>query len=182
LPKKPLILIIDDDENWLNVLQDTVSSNFLAEIETFSDFLMAEKRIEKKPIDFDLLITDVFPAEYPHKNYRQNKGLEFADFLNDILKVRVIVVTGNTESVTDSLTDHKVSAAFDKGNWDKIKFINAVTKILKDLGYEYVRKTNNENKGSNAEGPAKIENENRPGENDANLTRPSNPPPSPYIT
>jgi len=125
--KKPVIIIVEDDENWLNILSETITTHFKVKLEAFSSFFDAEKRLLKKPVDFDLLVTDIFPSN----KSREIKGLKFANFANEIINVPVIIVTGEVEYVNTSLRDYNVIDAFDKGRFERIDFINSVSKVIK---------------------------------------------------
>jgi DNA-binding NtrC family response regulator len=139
MEKKATIIIVEDNLKWLRRLIDIIKDDFEVEIEGFSNFSIAEDRLLRKPVDFDLVVTDIFPSESPSEDHRYTKGLKFADFLYGI-KIHVIIVTGDKYSLTNSLTEHKVAYAFDKGKFDRMEFIDSVTKVLINLGFKSVRK------------------------------------------
>jgi hypothetical protein len=123
---RPIVILVEDDENWLNDLSDCIKCHFDVNLEEYSSFSNAETRILVKPVDYDLLVTDICARS----DTNERIGLDLADYVYGINNVPVIVVTGYRNLVKIALREHKVVDAFDKGDFDKNCFINAVRKAL----------------------------------------------------
>ena len=126
MPTAIKIVIIDDDEDWIADLSEFITNNFAGvHLEPFTDFTKAENRLTKKKLDFDLLITDIFPSN----ESKRTKGFELARLVI-ARDIPVIIVTGVSDFVVNSFREIKVSDAFDKGSFEPANFIEAVRKAL----------------------------------------------------
>ena len=127
MKRRPIVIIIDDNKNWLKKLSEITVTFFDVELELVSDFLEAENRLMDDPTKFDLLITDIYPAD----ESRETKGLNFVDFVNTFKNKPVIVVTAEPKLVGTILKDYKVIAAFEKGKFERMEFIKAISEVIK---------------------------------------------------
>ena len=121
--KKPVIVLIEDEEDWLNDLSEIITLYLKnVELQAFISFEKAKKRLMEVPCNIDLLITDI----YPSKTSRDTIGLKFADFAYYINKVPVIVVTGQS----DFERNDNYIKVFDKGRFEIMEFVICVKKAL----------------------------------------------------
>jgi DNA-binding NtrC family response regulator len=120
------VIIIDDDNNWLNILREIVDSEFKVKIEVFSSFDEAEKRLRKKPVDFTLLITDIHDEKLS-----EDKGFSFTKYADLMIDVPVIVVSGWEKCLNMARRDYGAKDAFFKGKFERLEFIDSVRKYIK---------------------------------------------------
>lgn len=116
--KKATVIVVEDDHNWLSHICEILKKYFDTNIENFSSFRDAGERISQQPENFDLLITDLFLND-------SASGLELANFVTK----PVIIVTAYSKYV--GLKDNKFENIFEKGGFEKIDFINSVSKIIR---------------------------------------------------
>jgi DNA-binding NtrC family response regulator len=147
----PLIIIIEDDKKWLGKLSQIINKFFNAELRLISDFPDASEQLYDESLNFDLLITDLLPNE----NAKRPEGFDFIKFVNTFVKKPVIVVTAEPEFVNEALTEYKVLAAFEKTSFKKLKFIEAISKVIPPRGD--LTKTTSENKKSSLDNTGSYE-------------------------
>jgi DNA-binding NtrC family response regulator len=128
MAKKPVIIIVEDEEYWLNYLTTLLNENIKCQTESFSSFKDAENRLMQKPPNFDLLVTDVRP---PGEEIKL-KGLKFANFASEIIFKPVVVVTGTEEYANLASQQYNIAGSFWKGDFEPMDFIMAVRKGLKN--------------------------------------------------
>ncbi len=141
---KPTIIIIEDEEIWLTKLSKLVLKYFDVKLEVYPSFNEAETRLMDSSVNFDLLITDI----YPDKKSKQTKGLQFVDFANQIKYKPVIVVTGEPSLVKTILNNYEVINAFDKGGFERIDFINAIGSVINSKKAQDTQDSNDNSKNS----------------------------------
>jgi DNA-binding NtrC family response regulator len=127
MKQTPIVIIIEDDENWQITLSELVSDYFDVQIESFLSFDEAEKRLLNKSKDFDLLITDIFTGDATNSD----KGLKFTNFVDKFRNKPVIVVTAADYLINSILNGYKVINAFDKGRFEGMAFVESIDKVIK---------------------------------------------------
>src|ERR1700722_5008784 len=126
MKKKPTVIVVEDDANWMTDICTPLEMYFDVKIEKFDSFLKAEKRLLMTPINFDLLITDIYPPLSHEK-----KGLEFAKFVKEIINIPVIVITAEyDEGVTPAFRDYNIKEVFLKSRFSKMSFVAAIGKVI----------------------------------------------------
>lgn len=122
----PIVILIEDEDEWKNDLEELILQNFPVKVEAYGNFTEGENRIIKGINDFALLITDIFPGEA----YKDFKGLEFVKIVKKLKQKPVIVVTAASHLINIVLNDYDANNAFDKGEFNPSGFINAVANAL----------------------------------------------------
>ena len=115
------VVVIEDDEDWMNDLCELLNEQFDAELEKFYSFEVAEKRLLNTKMDFDLLVTDVFSSWAS----KRTTGFYFAKLVSG-QGIPVIVVTGVDGFAEDAFRQIDVLDAFHKDRFSGAAFILAI--------------------------------------------------------
>lgn len=126
MSSKQLIILIEDEKNWLDTISEFIIKHFDVRLETYSSFFDAQQRLIKVPCDFDLLITDIYSS-----TSRDQVGLKFANFVSAQSKIPVIIISGDSDLVKSAARDANVINIFDKGEFEYLDFINSIAKVIK---------------------------------------------------
>jgi FixJ family two-component response regulator len=126
MTEQKVIIIIEDEEDWLETLSSSISG-LGYKIEQYSSFDVAQKRLmDNRP--YHLVITDI----YPNKSAEDAIGLEIAESVSFIKDIPVIVVSGVEkkfrQNVIRAFKDCKVVDFFEKSDFDRhrMKFVKSV--------------------------------------------------------
>ena len=121
---RPQILIVDDQENWREVLSDILSPDYA--VTPASDFDGAESLLQTK--DFHVVILDIRLVDADGTNEQGLILLERLRRNRGDHDVEAIMVTGypTPETATRSLVDLQATNYFQKSNFEVAKFERAV--------------------------------------------------------
>lgn len=123
---KKRIILIEDDSMWADHISSIIHKWFNLDLEVYTSFTDAESRLLDSSKKFDLLITDLYPSDMS----RDARGLKFLEFSKAMLKVPVIVVTGESHMVKSILRKKEVDV-FDKSDFEQLDFVNVIDGLLK---------------------------------------------------
>jgi len=128
MDQEKIIIIIDDQEEWLEILREWIedASNYV--VETYQSFELAEKRLTQKT-PYDLVITDIYPDL---ENFQNRKGLDFAKFVTSLKKIPVIIISGRAsfENTREAFRDCNVIDVFEKKTITRTEFVQQIEKAL----------------------------------------------------
>ncbi len=123
MAKQKVVIIIEDDADWLEELHRSVSS-LGYNVEPFESFDAGKRRLMGE-VPYHLVVTDVF--EDPIED-AEGKGLKFAEYVSNVKKVPVIVVSGMSDRfiVKKAFKDGHVADFVFKGKFDSMEFAQTV--------------------------------------------------------
>lgn len=123
MSEQKVVIIIEDEEDWLEILRGSIAS-LGYKIETYRSFSNAKGRLMGHS-PYHLVITDIYEGSIEKV---EKKGLKFAEYVSNVKDIPVILISGLPDEfiVRKAFKECRVVDFIFKGSFDDMEFARIV--------------------------------------------------------